>query len=111
MQIKKFSNVKVLDKDSRCSFVTEIDFNIEKRTPLNFCFLLLFYKGETVYEVIKYDGSHGKCHVHKYFEKKNSKGENCLPSQINNKSLIVFKNDILENWKEYIARYRKKWKV
>ena len=111
MNIKKFTNVKVLDEDSRCSFVTEIDFDVDKRIPIDFCFLLLFYKGETVHEVIKYDGAHGTCHVHKYFEKKESKGESCLPSQIDNKALILFKRDILENWSNYINQYKKKWKI
>ena len=104
-------NVKVLDEDSRCSFVTEIDFDLDKKIPIDFCFILLFYKDEMVYEVIKYDGAHGFCHVHKYFENKKPKGEACLPSQINNKSLIEFKKDILKNWNYYLERYHKKWKV
>jgi hypothetical protein len=111
MRIKKFSNSKILDEDAQCSLVTEIDFDIDNKIPIDFCFLLLFYKGEKVYEVIKYDGAHGKCHVHKYFEKKNSEGEECLPSQIDNKALITFKTDISDNWEEYINKYKKKWKL
>jgi hypothetical protein len=111
MNLKKFTNVKVLDEDATCSLVTEIDFDVDKRVPIDFCFLLLFYKEEKVYEIIKYDGAHGTCHVHRYFEKKDSVGESCLPSQINSKSLLVFKKDLLDNWHDYVGSYRKKWGV
>ncbi len=111
MKVKKFKNTKILDKDAKCNFVTEIDFNEDTKAPINFCLLLVFHQNETVYEIIKYDGSHGFCHVHKYFEKLNVEGEECLPTQINAKSILIFKKDIQDNWEDYVTKYRRKWKI
>ena len=111
MKIIKFKRDKVLDSNAQCNIVTEIDFDTVTKKPINFCLILIYHKEETIYEIIKYDGSHKICHVHKYFNELNSKGEDCLPSQINNISIIAFKQDILDNWRNYLSKYKKKWKI
>ncbi len=111
MKIVKFKKNKILDESAKCTLVTEIDFDEDSKKPINFCVLLLFQSGEIIYEIIKYDGTHRSCHVHKYYEKLNSIGESCLPSQINSKSITCFKDDVKANWKSYVAAYRKKLKI
>jgi hypothetical protein len=111
LNIIKFKKKKSLGIHPKCFLISEIDFELNQKKPINFCLLLIFYKKEKVYEVIKYDGKHGICHVHNYFEKMNIKGKNCLPSEINSKSIRIFKKDILDNWKEYLTKYRKKHKI
>lgn len=111
MKIEKYKKTKVLDKNACCFLVTEIDFDLETKKVVNFCLVLLFHKDETIYEIIKYDGTHGICHVHKYYEKRFAKGETCLPSQINTKSIIYYKEDILKNYQIYLKQYKSKWKI
>jgi hypothetical protein len=106
MKIVKFKKTKILDKDAKCVFKSEIDFDSEKKKIINFCLILVFHEGEEIHEIIKYDGSHGYCHVHKYYEKMGAKGEKCYPSQIDSKSIIVYKKDIFEKWEKYIEKYR-----
>lgn len=68
---------------------------------------MLFQKGEEIYEIIKYDGSPDHCHVHKYYEKLNIFKEKCYPTQIEPKSIITHKNDIIQNQKRYLKKYPK----
>ncbi len=102
---------KVLGIRPKCFLISDINFDVNQKKPVDFCLLLIFYKKEKVYEVIKYDGKHGVCHVHKYFEELNSLGKNCLPSEINSISIQFYKKDILNNWKEYLEKYRRKYKI
>lgn len=111
MKIIKFKKSKILDEKATCFLKSEIDFNIETKEVINFCLILLFQKEEKIYEIIKYDGSHGFCHTHKYYEKLNAFGKKCYPSQINPKSILIHKKDITQNWKEYLKKYKKKWNI
>ncbi|MDD4251154.1 MAG: hypothetical protein PHX27_03115 [Candidatus ainarchaeum sp.] len=111
LEIINFKKKKVLGVRPKCFLITEINFDVNNKKPIDFCILLIFYKKEKVYEIIKFDGKHSFCHVHKYFEQLNDKGQNCLPSQINSTSIQIFKTDVLSNWKEYLKQYRKKYKI
>jgi hypothetical protein len=110
-KIIKFKKKKILSIDPTCFLITEVNFDMILKKPIDFCVLLVFYENESIYEIIKFDGKHGFCHVHKYFEKLNVSGLKCLPSEINSDSIRYYKKDILDNWKEYLKKYRLKHKI
>lgn len=109
MNIVKYKKSKILDTNSNIILKTEIEFDTNSKLIKNFSIVLVLFEKEEYYEIIKYDASHGFCHVHKFYENLIDPGEKVLPSQISPKCVILFKNDVQKNWREYASKYKRKW--
>jgi hypothetical protein len=90
MQLQKFSNKKILSTDPTIILITEINFCPIEKKVVTFCLLLLL-KEQNFNEIIKYDATHKECHVHKYFENLNCKGQKTFVNEINAKSYELLK--------------------
>jgi hypothetical protein len=109
MNIRKFRRSRVLDEEGNVIFRAEIDFDEDKKVVVNYCILLILQKGQQIHIVVKYDAAHGSNHVHKYYERLDAPAEEVLPTDVSSKAALVFKKDIMENWKQYVERYSRKW--
>jgi hypothetical protein len=109
MNIETYYRRKKLNGSENNNYVRSVDFDKESKSIVSFCVLQLHIRDGQNYEIIKYDSSHGHCHVHKYYEELNDFGSPLLDNPVNDKSVQEFVNDIKQNWKEYLDRYCRKW--
>ncbi|MEK6959008.1 MAG: hypothetical protein AABW59_03120 [archaeon] len=109
MDVKKFKRSKVLDTEGNVLLKAEIDFDADTKTIVDFCVMLILQKEDAIHVVVKYDAAHGNNHVHRYYERLNSFGEEVLPKVVSARSVRLFKDDLIDNWKEYVRLYLCKW--
>jgi hypothetical protein len=101
MNIETYFRRKGLEGSENNYYIRSVDFDKDSKSIVSFCVLQL--------HIIKYDSSHGHCHVHKYYEELNDFGSPLLDNPVNDKSIQEFVNDIKQNWKVYLQRYCGKW--
>ena len=109
MNLVNFFGRKSLGTEGKDFFTTSIDFDLDTKKIVRFCVVQLHQHKEQLFEIVKYDSAHGFCHVHRYFSALDDKGQRLLDNQINEKSLLEFKNDVKQNWQEYKNIYLRKW--
>ena len=109
MNISNFHSKKELDSTKQNSLLTNIDYDRDSKKVISFCVMQIHQHKEHCLQIIKYDAAHGYCHVHKYYENLNDFGQKLLDNRIGTESIEEFKNDIKQNWKQYLERYYRKW--
>lgn len=109
MNLINYCSKKGLGKNKNDLLVTNIDFDLDSKKIFSFSVIQIHVHGEHNLEIIKYDSSHNYCHVHKYYENLNDFGQKLLDNQVNEKSFVEFKNDIKQNYQEYLKKYFRKW--
>jgi hypothetical protein len=103
MKLVNFFRRRALGTEGKDFLTTSIDFDADTKRIVRFCVVQLHQYKEQLFEIVKYDSAHGFCHV------LDNKGQKLLDNQINEKSLLEFKNDIRQNWQEYRNIYLRKW--
>lgn len=75
MNIEIYRRRKKLGGSEKDILIRAVDFDLDSKSIISFCVLQLHIRDGHNYEVIKYDSSHGQCHVHKYYEELNDFGQ------------------------------------
>ncbi|MDO8648095.1 MAG: hypothetical protein Q7R70_06845 [Candidatus Diapherotrites archaeon] len=109
MAIETFEKTSPLDGSLNDFLITRIEFNKKTKEILSFCVLQMHYSGEKTHEIIRFDTSHGFCHVHRFFEALNSKGIKLAGIACDQVGFNYCKNDVKSNWRNYKRRYIEKW--
>jgi len=106
MKIIHFEKASPLDKSLKDFLITSVDIEENTKKLISFCVLQVYYKGEEVHEIIRFDSAHGKFHVHKFF--KIPMRKEGLNEEISTKSFYKCRKNIKQNWKKYRKLYDKK---
>ena len=97
-----------LDNSKNNVCLTNVNFDQDSKQIMGFCVIQLHKVSDKNFEIIKYDTAHGQCHVHRYYEYLDHEGDLLLDNRICAASMREFKNDIKQNWQEYLCIYRNK---
>ncbi|HZX20434.1 MAG TPA: hypothetical protein VFF13_05455 [archaeon] len=73
----------------------------------DFTIIQLWQTSTRTHEIVKYDASHGPCHVHKFYEGQAIQ-EDFRVKEVNWGSYQMAKNEVLEKWREFKDKYLKK---
>ena len=109
MPTETFSKRKPLGKSLKDFIITRIDFDRSQKKLVSFSVLQIHSPGKANYEVIKYDTTHGHCHVHRFYRTLDDKGEKLKGKSISQATFNECRQDLKENWEKYKRLYIDKW--
>ena len=104
MGIKIFKSTEYLDNSCTDIIYTSVDFDETKKEIISFC-IIQFAITKIKVQITKYDSSHNRCHVHKYYS--NDSTIEYLDYPISPEVIRFLKKDIKCNWKKYKQIYMK----
>jgi hypothetical protein len=107
MHSKHFEKKEPLGESLDDFLISVLEF--EGKRLVSFKVLQIQYSGEEVHEILKYDTSHGYCHVHRYYKRLNASGEPLSGKEVSQASFEECRADIKKNWQKYKAWYLNKW--
>jgi len=111
MVILHFEKKKQLGNNLQDFIITSVDVKEDWKNKIliSFCIIQMHYDGEKKYEILKYDSSHGFCHVHRYYRSLKPEREILAGKELCSKTFEELKKDIICNWMKYKRFYFEKY--
>ena len=99
-----FEKKKPLSDALEDFLIANHDFDLTKKKFLSFSVCQVYLTNEISSVIVRYDSSHGYCHVHRFYKYLNPKRES-LHKPISSETFKECRLDILLNWASYKQQY------